>query len=244
MTVKIICAFNNQEIFDNVVKNNENVKNCEVFAYDNTKENTAITKRYNDFIDTNVLSDVSESKDFWCVFIHQDFGFMEDVDLKFEKLSKDFIYGPIGAKVFKGFFFGKRDENKIGFKTTFKLILGEIMQGQNDFNLKKYGHKAFFKPTVDSVDCCCVIIHSSLIRKYNLRFDENLSFHMYAEELCYRAKKDYKIQAKVAQMKCFHLGKGVLNEEFYQAAQYLKDKFKIEKISSTCPIQMQRGKDA
>lgn len=235
MKTKIVCVVNNQEIFEKVIKNNENIKNCEIFAYDNTIDNIAITKRYNDFIDANVLSDEVENRDFWCVFTHQDFGFMEDIDLVLEKLKKDCIYGPIGAKIFKGFFFGKKEGDKIGFKTELKLILGSLLQGQNDFNFKKYGHKLFFQPTVDSVDCCCLVIHSSLIKKYNLRFDENLSFHMYVEELCYRAKRDYKIKTKVSQMRCFHLGKGVLNEEFCQAVQYLRDKFKIEKIPSTCP---------
>ena len=77
-------------------------------------------------------------------------------------------------------------------------------------------------------------MHSSLIKKYNLRFDENLSFHMYAEELCYRAKKDYKIKSKVVQMKCFHMGEGSLNDEFYKAVEYLKEKFHTDKIPSTC----------
>jgi hypothetical protein len=198
-------------------------------------ENIAITKRYNDFIDANVLSESSENQDFWCVFTHQDFGFMEDVDLVLKKLSKDCIYGAIGVKIFRGIFFGKKEDNKIGFKTTLKLILGMVLQGQNDFNLKKYAHRAFFQPKVDSIDCCCIMLHSTLIKKYNLHFDENLNFHMYAEELCYRSKKDYKIKTKIAQLKCFHLGRGVLNEEFYNSAQYLKDKFNIKKIPSICP---------
>lgn len=229
---KLVCVYNNRDIFLKVVKNNDNSKNRELFEYDNTLDNIPITKYYNKFIDENIESDS------WFVFIHQDFGFMEDVDLIIEKLNRNYIYGAVGVKIFKGIFWGKKHDIegvKCGFKTELKLTIGQILQGDNDFGLRKHGRLAFFQPTVDAIDCCCIIIHSSLLKKYNLRFDEHLSFHMYAEELCYRTKKDYKIKTKVIQTKCFHLGKGCLDEDYQKSAQYLKEKFKIKRIPSTCP---------
>lgn len=230
MSSKVICVVNNQEIFDKVVKNNENLKNSEYFVFDNTTENVAITKRYNSFIEQNI-----NNKDSWCLFIHQDFGVMEDIDSVLKKLDKNNIYGAVGVKILKGIFFGKKGNDRhLGFKTSLKLTLGRILQGNNDFNFKKHGRPALFQPKVDAIDCCCIMIHSSLIKKYNLRFDENLNFHFYAEELCYRAKKDYKIKTKVVQMKCFHFGQGTLDENFEKSAQYLKQKFNIKSIPSTC----------
>jgi len=232
---KTICVYNNQENFEKVVANNEHLKSCEIISYDNTNENIAITKRYNDFIEKEIVP-ISAPNDFWCMFIHQDFGIMEDIDAVLGKLNKRYIYGAIGVKIFKGLFWGKKDGNeKRGFKNELKLAFGRILQGKNDFNFKPKGKRALFQITVDSIDCCCIIIHSSLIKKYNLRFDENLNFHMYAEELCYRAKKDYKIKTKVVQMKCFHMGQGALDEEYQRSVKYLKDKFNIKKIPSTCP---------
>lgn len=230
MNSKVICVVNNQEIFEKVIKNNENLKKCEHFVFDNTTENVAITKRYNSFIEQNI-----NNKDSWYVFIHQDFGVMEDIDLILKKLDINNIYGAVGVKIFKGIFFGKKGNDRhLGFKTSLKLTIGKILQGNNDFNFKKHGLPALFQPTVDAIDCCCIMIHSSLIKKYNLRFDENLNFHLYAEELCYRAKKDYKIKTKVVQMKCFHLGQGTLDEDFKNSAQYLKEKFNLNSIPSTC----------
>lgn len=229
---KLVCVYNNRDIFFKVVKNNDNTKNCELYEYDNTLDNIPITKYYNKFIDDNIESDS------WVVFIHQDFGFMENVDLVIEKLNPNYIYGAVGVKIFKGLFWGKKHDVvgvKRGFKTELKLTIGQILQGDNDFGLKKHGRLALFQPTVDAIDCCCIIIHSSLLKKYNLRFDEHLSFHMYAEELCYRTKKDYKIKTKVIQTKCFHLGKGCFDEDYKKSTQYLKEKFKIKKIPSTCP---------
>lgn len=229
---KIVCVYNNKEIFEKVVGNNDCINKCELFSYDNTAENTPITKIYNQFINENI------ENDYWFVFIHQDFGFMEDAETLTKKLDKKYIYGPIGVKIFKGIFWGKKysiEGVKRGFKTELKLTIGRILQGDSKFGLKRHGRRALFQSPVDAIDCCCIIIHSSLLKKHNIRFDEHLSFHMYAEELCYRAKKDYKIKTKVIQTKCFHLGKGSLDKEYKQSVQYLKEKFKIKRIPSTCP---------
>ena len=49
------------------------------------------------------------------------------------------------------------------------------------------------KELVDTVDCQCLIVHSDLIKKYHLRFDEHLQFHFYAEEFCIMASEKYNI---------------------------------------------------
>ncbi len=238
MSTKIVCVFNKPEIFDKVVKNNKNLKNCDIWGYDNTKDNVAVTKYYNDFIEKNI----SMTSDFWCLFIHQDFGIMEDIDLLVRKLNRKHIYGAVGNKTYRGFFFGQKDKYKpFGIKSRFGIsfrsmkLWGMILQGNNDDNFITIGQKAFFSKTVDAIDCCCIMLHSSMIEKYKLRFDENLNFHMYVEELCYNAKKNYKIKIKVVQMKCFHMGRGSYDEEFIKSAQYLKDKFHIKRVPSTCP---------
>lgn len=222
---KVVCVVNDYEVFNKVVKNNENIAECEIFDYDNTAKNISIPKRYNDFIVKNIKSD----SNFWILFIHQDFGIMENIDSVLKKLNRNDIYGAVGVTFHKGLFLGKE-----GFKKSIALTWGRILQGQNNFNFKGHGRRILFPFTVNAIDCCCVMLHSSLFNKYNLRFDENLNFHMYAEELCYRAKKDYKIKTKVVQMKCFHMGTGTLNEEFVKSADYLKKKFNIKRIPSTC----------
>lgn len=231
---KVVCVYNDEKIFEKVVKDNKFLSGCELVAFDNRFENISITKRYNCFIEDTLKQ--SSDDDFWYVFIHQDFGVLEDINSVLNKLNPDFIYGAVGVKVFKGLFWGKSGfDRRLGFKIELKLTFGQILQGDDDYGLKKHGRKAYWPIEVDAIDCCCIIIHSSLVNRYNLRFDENLSFHMYAEELCYRAKKDYKIKTKIAQMNCFHIGVGCLNEEYYNSAKYLKEKFKVKTIPSTCP---------
>lgn len=229
MNAKIICTYNNKELFEKIISNNKSFENNEICAYDNTVENLPITKRYNEFLDKVVLSG---NEDFWCVFIHQDFGVLEDIDLSLKNLKTDSIYGATGIKFYK-----RTSLYKLSNPTRPSVkVYGQIMQGNNGFEtFVPYGDNITKPQVVDAIDCSCIIIHSTLIKKYNLHFDENLSFHLYAEELSYRAKKDYKIKTKAVQLKCFHLGRGNLNEEFQKSAAYLKNKFKIDKIPSHCP---------
>ena len=42
---------------------------------------------------------------------------------------------------------------------------------------------------VQTFDCQCLIIHSSLINRYKLRFDENLTFDLYVEDFCANANE-------------------------------------------------------
>ncbi len=235
MSTKIVCVVNNFEIFESVVKNNGSLTHCEIISYDNSSDNVSITKRYNDFINDYVLN---TEQDFWCFFVHQDFGFMESIEKFLSKLDKNAIYGTIGVKSFGNKALeklGLSNKIKIKGKGRLKLPFGQILQGNNDFNFHKYGFEVFTQMEVDSVDCCCIMIHSSLIRKHNLLFDENLSFHLYAEELCYRAKNELKIKTKVVQAKCFHMGRGNIDEVFCESLNYLQVKFKTSNIPSTCP---------
>src|SRR5574344_2710316 len=237
--LKIVTVANNLEVFDKVIKNNGNVKDFEVFLYDNSKENIGIAERYNSFINENVKQD----SNFWIIFCHQDFGFNENPYNKISKLNKKHIYGPIGlwdrfvlsgfikSLIFKSFgfypsikldFCGINPLNKKKFINIEKFpmneillhkrrCLGRIKQGQNDDNFDVNGRKLLFPKDVDCLDCCCMIVHSSLINKYNLLFDENLDWHMYVEDFCYNAQKNYKIKTKAVQFNCYHLGAGTLN---------------------------------
>ena len=226
---KIVCVVNDYEIFNKVVKNNENLTDCEIVSYDNTLENISITKRYNDFISHNIENKADSEASFWTIFIHQDFGFMENLNLVLEKLDTNCIYGAIGATMQNGVYLCEEDTMYF-----YPAIHGRILQGNNDFNFTEFGPILDEQKVVDSLDCCCIMIHSSLIKKYNLKFDENLNFHMYAEELCYRVKNEHEIKTKVVQMNCFHIGRGVLNDEFTDSVAYLKTKFNINRIPSTC----------
>jgi hypothetical protein len=86
---------------------------------------------------------------------------------------------------------------------------------------------------VDTLDCCCVIVHTSLLKKQALRFDEQFDFHLYAEDFCLQAtKKQIKIQA--IQTKCIHYSNGTLSKAFFATYQRLLEKFPQEPFVTMC----------
>ena len=81
------------------------------------------------------------------------------------------------------------------------------------------------KELVDTVDCQCLIVHSDLIKKYHLRFDEHLQFHFYAEEFCIMASEKYNIPSYALSIDSIHYSFGTINEAFHDAVSYVKSKY-------------------
>ena len=81
-----------------------------------------------------------------------------------------------------------------------------------------------------------MIVHSSLIKKYNLRFDKNLKFDLYSEDFSINAKENFNIGTKVVPIKCHHYSYGNPTNNFYENLDYLSNKYKNRKNSyaTTC----------
>jgi len=211
--IQVCCVVNNFLIYDTTVLSNSNMSQYEIHMFDNTKENIGISERYNQFIERKM------SDDKWIIFSHQDFAFLEEISIKLNGLDRSCIYGPIGAVT----------ENEK------RIIYGEINQGHNGL-ITKHGKKISTPHLVETVDCACIIIHSSLIKKYSLRFDEKLDFHHYAEEFCLNAKYSHDIKTKVLQVECVHASYGSLSDNFFKAVKYVQNKYNDFKYVSTCPL--------
>jgi len=230
--LKIVTVVNDFKLYDRCIRNSENINGYELIPYDNTRENIGIAKRYNDFIEKNILN---SDEDFWIIFCHQDFGFYTDPYEKLKDLDTNFIYGATGVVEYSIRKFKKSKLRFINKKV--RKALGRI----NQFRKRKDGqffeiHGKFLdKPEiVNTVDCCCLALHSSLIKKFNLKFDENLDWHLYSEELSVNAKKNYGVLTKAVQFDAFHIGEGFCDENFYKSWDYILDKHKVEDVVSTC----------
>ena len=219
--VSVVNAF---DVYNQVIAENPAVADCIKVTYDNTEENIGIPARYNNFIDQNIVEDT----DFWIIFCHQDFGFNEPPGDKLAKLPVGAIYGPVGVKNVK--FRCRRPPWRKYYR---KMMYGELKQGKNNSDFRVDGIRVDDPVEVDTCDCCCLIVHSSLIRKYNLRFDEKLKFHLYAEDFSITAGKKYDIKTRAVQFDCYHLGKGNYSDEYYRDLEYVKAKHKLEKLYST-----------
>lgn len=230
--IQIVTVVNKYNLYNEVIRENPFMNPHSLHVYDNTKTNIGIARRYNDFIKNQM------TEDSWIIFCHQDFGFKEAVTDKIEALDKNYIYGPIGVGAIKQFVFIVSisrygvERFRIGFYDRTKQF-GCILQKTHDKTAMKGKH--IRKPVVvETVDSCCVIVHSSLIKKHNLSFDEHLEWHLYAEDFSLNAKRNCRVLTKAAQFDCTHYSAGNVDHVFYDHLNYLRKKYQTDRFATTC----------
>lgn len=221
--IHIVCVVNKFDIYNSVIRDNVYMSDFPIEIYDNAKENVGVARRYNDFIDRFLYQDS------WLIFCHQDFALLEDLYKKIENLDKKFIYGPIGARRKNGFFVRN---SRITFSK--KILLGQINQAKNDYRFYKNGIRIKKPQVVETIDCCCIIVHSSLVKRFDLRFDEHFQFHLYAEDFSLNALYNHGIKTKAVQLECMHLSLGNTSPDFFDSLNYLRSKYKGKEFVGTC----------
>lgn len=208
----IVTVVKDFDFYNKCVKQNDFNRGAKFVVYDNTIENIGIPKHYNDFLDNYNYDDPQ-----WICFCHEDWQPLEPWLNKLSTLNQHNIYGTLGTCI-------KRHP----FCTPTKHYIGQIHVSNKDGS--DAGTLGKFVPTgtnVETFDCMAIFIHSSLIKEYHIRFDENLDFHHYAEELCIRLREEHGIRSKIFQMNCKHWSYGVKmpNDGFLTAFNYVKNKF-------------------
>jgi len=230
--IQIVTVSNNSALYDSVIGNNACMNRHFLQVYDNSKENIGIPRRYNDFIKNKMKQDA------WVVFCHQDFAFREDITAKLAKLDNNCIYGPIGTGPTKQFIFIAAfskygiERFRMGFYDRTRKF-GQILQSTAK-KTQRMGNYIRKPMLVDTVDCCCLIVHSTLVNKYNLTFDEQLDWHLYSEEFSLNAKHQYGILTKAVQLDCIHLSGGNMDAGFDIALSYVRNKHSNRRFSATC----------
>ena len=211
--VYFISVVNDYKMYDQCIGANPfviNAKNIKLVDFDNTKENITIPKRYNSF-----LNGYDFNKSAWFVFCHCDWEVMEDINRVLAKLDKNKIYGPIGSRVE---IFG----NKL-----FRMSTGSCYEKRRDGSGFRFiGIKNTESELTDTFDCQAMFVHSDLIKKYNLRFDENLTWDLYVEDFCIGAKTKYGIESYTSPIECCHWsGYHVTPPSYYKSLEYVNKKY-------------------
>lgn len=236
----IISVTNNETIYNQAIGNNPHLAKCHITKYDNSQENLPIPTRYNHFIEHEL-----NGQDGWIIFCHQDFEFLQNPEEILKDLDKNYVYGPIGvtSNTSRHLHLIFREDRKLRpsirlRKHHIPLCLGQISHGP--LPVRHLVGTKISKPTpVDTVDCCCLIAHSSLIRSANLRFDEDFDFHLYAEDFCLSAKKK-GIRTCAVQCKCYHYSLGNINDLFWKKYQELFNKYPDVLFLTTCVFNIKQ----
>ena len=197
------------EMYDRLVRKNEyNLNNGAEFVYfDNREENIAVSERYNSFLEA-----YDYKRPAWFVFCHEDWEAKEALAPKLKGLNKKSLWGPVGV-------YSIVTNEKI-----YRFLKGSCEQSNKDGSglMLLEGRK---KGKVDTVDCQCLIMHSSLVDKYALRFDSTLTFDLYVEDFCINAWEKYDIFTRIVPIKCRHWSFGNITENFYKAEKYVASKY-------------------
>lgn len=200
--VYVVSVVRDFGLYNRLVRENPCLSGCELYADDNNQSNVAITRRYNAHL--NVLN----RKEGWIVFCHEDFEFLDSLKEKLENLERGAIYGIAGVD-FNGVSQG--------------LTLNSEKDGSG---LTVTGRPFSSAKLVSTLDCMCVIVHSDLIRKTCLRFDENLLFDMYVEDFCATAHERFGVPSYVLPIRTQHYSWGCVGDRFNAAYKYVAEKFR------------------
>lgn len=206
----VISVSRDPVIYSRCIVNNPYVGSLDRIVIDNREENAPIPVCYNRFLDG-----YDYSQEAWFVFCHEDFELREDISSLLAMWDHLALHGVVGGarRGFAGF--------------GMQVIYGNMTEQRRDgaggeWHVGRHIERA---TEVEAFDCCCLMVHSSLINKYGLRFDECLEFDLYVEDFCAAAKVNYGIRSLVHPIKCCHHSGSRATERLYRHLPYLKEKY-------------------
>lgn len=217
--VVFVSVVRDHRMYSRCVRDNASAVGDKVLL-DNAVENLPVPLQYNRFIES-----WNYDEDVWFVFCHEDFETREDVAEKLKGLDQDCIYGPCGA----------RHRKYLGLVSRWE-VSGRIYESCKDFSGEHFvGRSRKTGTLLDTLDCMCIIVHSSLVKRASLRFDERLRFDLYAEDFCASALKFHGIKTKLLNFCCAHHStRTALPQAYFDGLDYLADKFPDDCFSGTC----------
>jgi len=221
VNIVFISVTRDAQMYDKCIGSNSHV-HAELIQIDNTEKNESISKCYNKFLDG-----YNYSQQAWFVFCHEDFELLEDIQPFLKSLDSTKLYGPIGAKLEHAHAW------LLGGVPTQQNLGSELESNKDGSALHQSGIAVPAHTIVDTFDCQCLIVHSSLIKKHNLRFDEKLTFDLYVEAFCADAFVRHGITSELLQFKCHHWSYGKVCERYFKALQHLDRKYPRYEFPST-----------
>ena len=200
-----VAVVRDHDMYARLVKGNPSNAGGKFVAFDNLAENLSVTARYNSFLDS-----WDYSREAWFVFVHEDYEFLEPVGPLLAKADRKSIYGTCGARSTH-----PGDD-----------IVWALNSNRDGTNLGVYGRPFRGQPTVLTSDCNCLMVHSSLVREFGLRFDEKLTFDLYAEDFEIGAFERFGIATRILGVANHHYSFGNIAPRFFVQRRYLMDKYR------------------
>ena len=219
MSNAIVSVVRDFEMYSKCISENLCISDFKRVTIDNREKNEPVPVCYNRFIDG-----LDSSHQGWLIFCHEDFEFQEKVSALLKDFDRSALHGVIGSarRGFAGF----------GRQVIYGNMTEQVRGGNGDVWPPGVGVDRSME--VETFDCCCLIAHSSLVKKHGLRFDENLAFDLYVEDFCATAKVKHGICSFVEPVKCCHHSGSKPTERLYRHLSYLKEKYPRNCFVGSC----------
>lgn len=185
-------------MYERCVRGNPFTRGCELVAVDNRERNEGIPVCYNRFLESRPAGESA-----WYVFCHEDFELKEMLAERLD-VSRDSLWGPVGAMT----------RVRFGLYHQWRM-LGSVEECKKDgTGHREIGCAVPAGTPIETFDCQCLIVHSSLVQRHHLRFDEELTFDLYAEEFCMAARETAKIPSRILPLKACHWSGGSVQPRY------------------------------
>lgn len=211
--IKLISVYINPTMYRSLFELNPFLWPYECIGIDNREQNLGLPLLYNRLIAEHL------SEDCWLFFVHEDFEIKQSLDALLD-LDPQHIYGTFGIKM--------EHQTPVGY--------GQHLCSHKDGReVRQVGDRVESPVQVATLDCQSVLVHTSLLRQYpELRFDEQLSFDLYAEALCIEAAHVYGINSYVVPL-CFqHYSLGKVTERYHRGLAYLAKRYPDVAVPGSC----------
>lgn len=211
--VRIVSVYIRPEMYAQFFTNNPVVQPYHLIGIDNQADNLGLPARYNQAIAEHL------DQNCWLFFVHEDFeikGGLEGI----AALDPGCVYGTFGIDLVNG---------------------APVPYGRHTCSDKDGGNAvevgvALKQPhTVQTLDCQSVLVHSTLLARHpGLRFDENLTFDLYAEDFAMLAREREGIEVCVFPLTFQHYSHGKITERYHSGLKYLAEKYPESAVPGSC----------
>jgi len=200
----VVSVVRDFEMYNRLVRSNPFNSGATFVPIDNREKNEGVPVGYNRFLDN-----YDYSNEDWFVFCHEDWEILEDWQRRLPELDKDSLYGPIGVAMYG----------------SAKVVLGQIFNSNKDGSgFRTVGVPCDMGTEVETFDCQCILVHSTLVEKCRLRFDEDLPFDLYVEDLCICAYERHRVRSRILSVKCRHWSFGNIEARFHIGVERIQQK--------------------
>ena len=208
--IVLVSAVRDFVMYGRCIDTNPCVSGCVRAVLDNRERNEGIPVLYNRFLDGRPADE-----DAWYVFCHEDFELRADLTPLLAQADPGSLWGPVGAST----------RVRFGVYHQWRLVGSVEECGKDGSNLHRIGSPVDMGTPVETFDCQCLAVHSSLVRRHGLRFDASLTFDLYAEEFCIAAKERAGVVSRILPVAARHWSGGRVQPRYYEQEAHVNAKY-------------------